>query len=459
MTYNLARYVADIIQPLVGKSPYHLNNSQHLLEKLKDVKVKDDEILISFDVSALFTSVPVDETIEIIRKRLQEDPTLATRTTLQVEDIVQMLTCCLKTTYFSYQGEFYTQLEGAAMGSPVSPLVANIFMEEFEVKALKSFPHHIKFWARYVDDTGCVIKRHLVQDFANHLNTQHSAIKFTMEEEADGQLPMLDTLICRSADGALHFSVYRKPTHTDHYLQYDSHQPLQHKLGVIRTLKNRVTTHCSTPQAKAAEESHIKHVLSISGYTKWSWQVAQAKKKQNRAPPDKSTNKRKGYVVLPYCAGTSEALARKFRNAGVAAHHRPYMTTRRLIVAPKDPTPISDQAGVIYRINCQDCTSCYVGETERPLRIRTKEHHRDSSPVASHATTKRHSIDYEHIKVLEREPDWFRRGVKEAICIETTGADLNRDRGRHLLAPAYRRLLDPRPVSKNSNPDPRVESS
>ena len=174
-----------------------------------------------------------------------------------------------------------------------------------------------------------------------------------------------------------------------------------------------------------------------------------SKEEPQQNPPEQSTSRRKGCVVLPYCAGTSEALARKFRKAGVIAHHRPYMTTRRILVAPKDPTPLTDQAGVIYRINCQDCTSCYIGETERPLRIRTKEHHRDSSPVASHGAMKRHSIDYDNIQVLEREPDWFRRGVKEAICIETTGADLNRDRGRHQLAPAYRRLLDPPTVSKN----------
>lgn len=132
------------------------------------------------------------------------------------------------------------------MGSPVSPLVANLFMEEFENKALASFDHTIRVWVRYVDDGGTVLKRDLVQAFTDHLNAQNPAIKFTTELEQDGKLPMLDVCIKRNSDGSLAFSVYRKPTHTDHYLQFDSHQPLQHKLGVVRTLRHRCATHVTT---------------------------------------------------------------------------------------------------------------------------------------------------------------------------------------------------------------------
>ena len=77
-------------------------------------------------MSALFTSVPVDPALKVIKDLLEKDPTLKERTALLVEDMTLLLEVCLKNTYFSFQGQFYEQVEGAAMGSPVSPIVANL---------------------------------------------------------------------------------------------------------------------------------------------------------------------------------------------------------------------------------------------------------------------------------------------------------------------------------------------
>ena len=79
----------------------------------------------------------------------------------------------------------------------------------------------------------------------------------------------MDTLVTRSDKGTLSFSVYRKPPHTNHFLQFSSHQPLEHKLGVIRTLTHRAKCLSSTPQAYVKEITNLLKVLSISGYKKW----------------------------------------------------------------------------------------------------------------------------------------------------------------------------------------------
>ena len=244
--YNTAKFVARIIKPLVGKSSHHVENSQDLIKKLKCVTVEDDEIMASFDVTALFTNVPIRESLDIIEQRLKEDETLKDRTILSVAQIIRLLECCLTTTYFLFNGKFYTQTEGSAMGSPVSPHVANLFMEHFEVKAIGSFNHVVKFWARYVDDTFCIIHQDKIEEFTTHLNSQHDKIKFTIEKEDNNSLPMLDVKVKRNTNGQLSFSVYRKPTHTDHYLQFSSHQPLEHKLGVVRTLQHRTKHHITT---------------------------------------------------------------------------------------------------------------------------------------------------------------------------------------------------------------------
>ena len=98
------------------------------------------ECLRSYDVSVLFTSVPVDSALGIVKDLLEKDPTLKERTVMSVGDIVLLLDFCLKDTYFSFQGQFYEQVEGAAMGFPVSPIVTNLYMEYFEEKVLSTAP-------------------------------------------------------------------------------------------------------------------------------------------------------------------------------------------------------------------------------------------------------------------------------------------------------------------------------
>ena len=144
------------------------------------------------------------------------------------------------------------------MGSPVSPIVANLYMENFEQIALSTFHDPPRFWGRYVDDTLAIIKTSAIDDFTTHLNSIDSSIQFTRELENNHSIAMLDTMICHLNDGSLKFKIFRKKTHTDHYLQFDSHQPLEHKLGVIRTLTHRAKTIVTIKEDKKEEESHLK---------------------------------------------------------------------------------------------------------------------------------------------------------------------------------------------------------
>ena len=114
----------------MGKTEHHVRNSKEFAEYVKSLKVGPEEELRSYDVSALFTSVPVDKALEIIRKRLQEEITLPNRTPL-LDDVIGVLDKCLKGTYFLYKGEYYLPIHGAAMGSPVSPIVCKFQVFKF----------------------------------------------------------------------------------------------------------------------------------------------------------------------------------------------------------------------------------------------------------------------------------------------------------------------------------------
>ena len=133
------------IKPLVGKSPHHITSTQDFVEQAKQIILEPGECLSSYDVSALFTLVPIDPALTIIKDLLEKDNTLKERTVMEVRDIILLFEFCLKNTYFSFQDQFYEQVEGAAMGSPVSPIVANLYMEYLEQKVLSNVPHPPSF--------------------------------------------------------------------------------------------------------------------------------------------------------------------------------------------------------------------------------------------------------------------------------------------------------------------------
>ena len=128
-------------KPLVGKSPHHINSTQDPVEQVKHITLVPGECLSSYDVSALLKSVPVDPALKIIRDLLDKDHTLKERTVLAVNDIILLVKFCLKNMYFSFQDQFYEQVEGASMGSPVSPIIANLYMVYLEQKALGTTSH------------------------------------------------------------------------------------------------------------------------------------------------------------------------------------------------------------------------------------------------------------------------------------------------------------------------------
>ena len=125
------------------------------------------------------------------------------------------------------------------MGSPISPKVVNLYMEHFEREALwsTSNPRH---WFRYVDDTFVIQQQVHKQAFLEHTNSIDPAIKFTVEgNQGNGSIPFLDTLVTPEEDNSLSITVYCKPTHTDQYVQWDSHHNLSTKYSVIGTLTHR----------------------------------------------------------------------------------------------------------------------------------------------------------------------------------------------------------------------------
>ena len=166
------------------------------------------------------------------------------------------------------------------MGSPVSLIVANLYMEYVEEKAFSTAPTP-RLRQRYVDDTFVIQKEVNKQDFLQHINSVDPAIQFTVDtNKEDGSIPFLDTFVKPEADGSPSITVYRKPTHTDQYLQWDSHHHLSAKLSVINTLTHSTKTMCSNPELLHKEMDHLRKALIQCKYPKWA--LDKVEKRLNR---------------------------------------------------------------------------------------------------------------------------------------------------------------------------------
>ena len=460
IAYKVSRDLADILQPLVGKTEYHVENSKDFVKDIKQLKIEEDECFVSYDVVSLFTKTPVHGALTSIRSRLEKDKTLKKRTKLTATDIISLLKFVLETTYFQFGGVFYQQKFGVAMGSPVSPIVVNLFMEDLEQKIIATAPEHCKplFWRRYVDDIISVVKKGKENELQLHMNAMDNSIKFTREEESEEQsIPFLDTKLIRQ-NGGIKTVVFRKETHTDQYLNYWSHHPLHQKKGVIKTLRHRCETITSEPEDCRKEKAHLNSALEKCGYPKWILKE-EKQDQQKKKGKKKEKENMKGQVVLPYVQGVTEKLTRILKKHKISTAVKPHSTLRQLLVRPKDQVKKEDQGQVVYRIPCKMCNKAYVGETGRQLKTRIEEHKKEvdslentaftrstrktsektvhKSAITDHITTTNHVIDWENTKILDRAENKRIRQVREAIWIRRTKGAINRDHGCYELSHLY----------------------
>ena len=134
-TYELAKHLAKVLGLLVGNTDSFIKDSSEFVKLIKDEILEPKDIILIFDVVSLFTKIPLDEAIQVIKDAT--DPHTA-----------KLAEICLRSTFFSSQGEFYEKTTGVAMGSPLSLLVANLFMEKFEKEDLDSYPLKPSKWKR-----------------------------------------------------------------------------------------------------------------------------------------------------------------------------------------------------------------------------------------------------------------------------------------------------------------------
>ena len=219
--------------------------------------------------------------------------------------------------------------DGLAIGSPVSPVVANIFIEDLERNAIATMTDRPRLWLRFVDDTLAIVKRYALQETLDHLNQQNPAIQFTTEVEKDGKLPFLDAEIERQG-AHLSMTVFRKPTHSGRYLNFESHHPVTAKCSTVDALFSRAEAIVTNEKQKQAEFSKIKQELLANDYPARfidnhltrikQWKTEESVRSRDAEAEDQ---RRQTTVLVPFIDGVTKPLQRILRPLNVRVVGKP----------------------------------------------------------------------------------------------------------------------------------------
>ena len=232
---------------------------------IKKERVPSSYKMISFDVSSLFTMVPLDYTVDLTLKRIYGDKEIESE--ISRKDM-KNLSLCTKNVYFFFGNNIYQQKDGVAMGSPLGPVLGGIFMVHLERTLMPELEKFMKPWKKYVDDTITYIKPDFITSVIDILNEFHQNVKFTYEIEHNGKISFLDVLLMR-CNGKLETTVFRKETNNGIYLHWRSFAPMTWKKWILRTLIRRVYTVCSNGNLFQEELHHIETCfIELNGFPK-----------------------------------------------------------------------------------------------------------------------------------------------------------------------------------------------
>ena len=443
-TYKLAKFLVPILSSLTSNN-YTVVDSFSFSEEVPSFD--DSLFMASLDVESLFTNIPLSETIDICIESLFENTDQIKG--LTKEDLKELLTLATSESFFMFNGKFYKQIDGVAMGSPLGPTLANAFLCYFEKIWLNDCPSSFKplVYRRYVDDIFVLLtSSSQLDNLVKFFNSKHHKIKFTSETEKDNTFSFLDILIKR--DNGFITSVYRKPTFSGVFTNFNSFVHFSYKRSLVQTLLHRCYSLCSNVELFHHEVSLLRNILKNNGYPKHfvEFCIKIFNDKINSTKSIVYTVPKKDILfVIPYLGKNSlqlrTRLERLFNNKVQTCKLKiVFRTAVRLknYFKFKDVIPKELLSGIVYRFRCGGCNATYYGKSERHFKTRACEHLGISHLTDKIVKTKDSAI-FDHLKtslncngtfddfdILSRDNNNFLLLLKESLFIKRDDPPLNR---------------------------------
>ncbi|XP_077277990.1 uncharacterized protein LOC143906075 [Temnothorax americanus] len=309
------------------------------------------------------------------------------------------------------------------MGSPLSPMAADIVLQDLETIALATLKYIPPFYKKYIDDITLAAPSALLQHTLDVFNSFHPRLKFTIEIGEDDTLNFLEiTMILNN--NRLTFDWFHKPTFSVRYLFLSQH-PAYKKRGTAIGLIDRAFL-LSHPSLHAKNLRLVIEILLNNCYPlELIFRILGERLKFlfNR---DSNTNVRQNeeevtpFFTLPYVPTITEKLRNATRDLNVRLFYNSLNKMRIFIKAHKDSLPRSNKCNVVYKVNCNDCDASYVGQTSRQLQTRIKKHRNHinwSTPnhpvITAHRLEWNHDFNWNNVEILDNKSYCYKRLISE----------------------------------------------
>ena len=456
-TYNIAKYLLPFLEPFTTNE-YTVRDTFHFVSMLDNKN--HNLVMASLDVDSLFTNIPLEETIHLVTEKVFHGKRKVNG--LSKSDFKRLLTLSTKGSVFYFNGVYYRQKDGVAMGSPLGPALANAFLCHHEPSWLDECPLSFAptFYARYVDDIFVLLKsRGDVERLATYLSSKHVNIKFTFEIEIDGVLPFLDVNVYRDAN-SFSTTVHRKDTFSGVFTNFNAFLPDVYKKGLISTLLYRAYMINSSYQSLHKEIEELKNIFRRNAYPSSFFDKCVLKffnKMYEKKLPVHTVPRKEVTMFLPFLGSTSwtvkKELTRAFRNILPFCKLKlVFKTSNRLssLFSFKDKLPAALDSHVIYKYTCAICNDSYIGCTKRYWEKRLEEHTHVSgltgNPLSGgtiyaplqHVRKEKcgpsPKVHRENFEIIGRENNSYILQVKESILIYKFKPKLN---GNQTSVPLY----------------------
>ena len=434
--YNLAKYLNSLLCPCIP-SEFSCSDSFTFVREIQNLEFQKS-FLVSFDVESLFTNVPVKETTEIAMDLIYQHHKNLKISRPQLRKLFQFAT---SQTHFIFDGQYYDQVDGLAMGSPLGPTMANIFMGKHEKEWLQNFSGSgVLFYRRYIDDIFCVFeKEENVLGFFEYLNSRHPNIKFTMEKENNEVLSFLDVLVKKEVSGKFITTTYRKPTFTGLLTNFTSFISSSYKFGLIKTLFNRAAKINSSEAGLEQDKSFVTKILLQNSFPRACIDRVKNEVKllQGTENVQISAEQNIRFFKLPFIGEFSKLTQINLKRIsekycrGLPDFRIIFVSSKiGSLFSNKEKLSVGQMSNVIYKFSCAGCNSSYIGETTRNFHKRAFEH----------LSSDKKSVVYKHLKkqrackracnvqcfsILDKAATQYSLKVKEALFIGKHKPDLN----------------------------------
>ena len=421
--FSLRKSMLPLISHL-SKSEYSLANSHDFINAINEIPNADEYYMCSFDIVSLYTNVPVEEAINVILNSIYSND-VSSHKGLSRTQLEKLLALVLNDSYFKFNDCIYKQTSGLSMGSSISPVIANIFLNNFESTVLANCPLNFKpsFYRRYMDDTFLLFRNEQqAKMFLDYINSQHNKLQFTYEGESKNCLPFLDVMVTRTNNSFV-TSVFRKETFTGLGTIFFSNLTFKYKTCSIYTLIHRAYRTCSNYSLFHTEVVFLRSFFTENFYPENIFNGVLKKFLNQRFAVKISHStvpRHKIFINLPYIGfqttkmqGDIRSLLSSFfpqiqpnfyynNNFKIGSFFSKYRSPDLLL-----------RSSVIYQYECHCCQQCYIGSTQLQLFRRIAQHEGvsfrtfrhlskpDFSSIRLHCETQNHPFNRKSFTVID----------------------------------------------------------